>query len=269
MRQRELEPSASVPAYFGAELRRLRKLSGLSQEELGAKINYTGALVSMIEMALRTPSLQFAEMCDRVLETDGTLTRLWPLVIKTIYPIWFQGFVELEATATAIFTFNPQNVDGLLQTEDYARAVLQAASWSEDVEQRVAARLERQKLLEHPARPLVWAILDEAVLRRPVGGRDVLRGQLKRLAELATLRRIVLQILPFSAGEHACMDGAMTIMSFSDGPDEVYIEGPGTAQLISRQSDVETCRLRYDLAKAVALSPAASVEMIMVMMEET
>src|ERR1700722_946418 len=172
MRQRELEPSASVPAYFGAELRRLRKLSGLSQEELGAKINYTGALVIMIEMALRTPSLQFAEMCDRVLETDGALARLWPLVNKTIYPSWFQGFVKLEAAATAILYFEAQNVPGLLQTEGYARAMLQAC-WSEDVEQRVTARLDRQQILERPSTPLVWAILDEAVLRRPVGGRDV------------------------------------------------------------------------------------------------
>ena len=267
MQQRELEPSASVPAFFGSELRRYRKAARLTQDELGERINYTGALIGMIETATRTPTLQFAEMCDRVMDTDGSLTRLWPLVNKTIYPSWFQGYVELEAIATAIFSFNPQNVPGLLQTEDYARALLQAC-WSEDVEQRVAARLERQKLLESPSTPLVWAILDESVLRRPIGGREVLREQLKHLAELATSRRIVLQVLPFSAGAHACSDGMMYLLSFKDGPDVVYIEGPGSGQLISQSSEVETCRLRYDLAKAVALSPAASVEMIKAIMEE-
>jgi transcriptional regulator with XRE-family HTH domain len=267
MQQRELEPSASVPAFFGSELRRYRKAAGLTQEELGERINYTGALIGMIETTLRTPTLQFAEMCDRVMDTDGLLTRLWPLVNKTIYPSWFQGYVELEATATAIFSFNPQNVPGLLQTEDYARTLLQAC-WSEDVEQRVAARLERQKLLGPPPSTLVWAILDESVLRRPIGGRDVLREQLKHLAELATSRRIVLQVLPFSVGAHACSDGMMNLLSFKDGPDLVYVEGLGSGHLITEPNEVESCRLRYDLAKAAALSPVASVELIKAIMEE-
>ena len=268
MQQRELEPSASVPAFFGAELRRARKLAGLTQDELGERINYTGALIGMIETTLRTPTLQFAEMCDRVLDTDGSLSRLWPLVNKTIYPSWFQGYMELEATASVIASFNPQAVPGLFQTEEYARAVLQAACWTEDVEQRVAARLARQKLLDHPSTPLVWAVLDEAVLRRVVGSREILRGQLKKLAELISSRRIVLQVLPFGAGEHACMDGSMTILSFEDGDDVVYVEGPGSGQLITQTNDVQNCRLRYDLAKAVALSPAASLKMIKAIMEE-
>jgi transcriptional regulator with XRE-family HTH domain len=266
MQQRELEPSASVPAFFGAELRRARKLAGLTQEELGERINFTGALIGMIETTLRTPTLQFAEMCDRVLDTDGSLTRLWPLVHKI--PTWFRDYVELEATATTIQTYEVQTVPGLLQTIDYARAVLSAGR-AENVEERVAARMERQSILSRPTPPLLWAVLDEAVLRRPVGGSTVMRAQLKQLAELASSRRIVIQVLPYSAGEHACMDGAMSILSFQDGPDMVYLEGPGNGQMIDRQEDVEDCHLRYDLAKATALSPAASVAMIRTVMEET
>lgn len=157
---------------------------------------------------------------------------------------------------------------GLLQTEAYARALLEAC-WSNDVEQRVAARISRQSILEHPTQPLLWAVMDESVLRRPIGGRAVMNAQLKRLAELAISRRIVLQVLPYDVGAHACTDGAMTILSFSEGPDVVYVEGPGSGQLINQPEDVEQCHLRYDLARAAALSPQASVQMIHTILEES
>src|SRR5215469_8916492 len=98
----ELDPSSSVLAYFGSELRRFRVAAGLSQERLGEVVNYTGALVGLVETAKRTPSRDFAELCDQALETDGALSRLWPLVNRGSFPSWFRGFVELEATATSI-----------------------------------------------------------------------------------------------------------------------------------------------------------------------
>lgn len=266
MPRRELEPGAPVPVFFGAELRRYRKLAGLSQEELGERVGCTGALVGMVETALRMPGLQLTVVCDRVLGTGGSLARLWPLLHR--YPALFQGYVELEVTASVIASFSAQAVPDLFQTGDYARALLQAACWAEDVEQRVAARVERQRILEHPSPLLVWAVLDEAVLRRPVGGREVMREQLKRLVGLADSRRVVVQVLPFSAGAHACMNGSTTILSFTDGDDVVYAEGAGSGQLISQSDDVQDCRLKLDLAKAVSLSPAASLEMIKVVMED-
>lgn len=114
----------------------------------------------------------------------------------------------------------------------------------------------------------MWALLDEAVLRRPVGGNETMREQLKRLADLAAARRIVLQVIPDSVGAHACMDGAMTLLSFSEGSDVAYIEGPGTGQLIDRPEEVAQCQHRYDLSRAVALSPDASVRLTMAAMEE-
>ncbi|HEV2638159.1 MAG TPA: helix-turn-helix transcriptional regulator [Actinocrinis sp.] len=264
---RELDPSSSVAAYFGSELRRYRTAADLSQGRLGEIINYTGALVGLVETAKRTPSRDFAERCDDALNTDGALGRLWPLVNRGNFPSWFRGYVELEATATSIATFEVQAVPGLLQTADYARAVLSAGRPG-DVEEKVIARLERQHVLEQAAPPLLWAILDEALLRRPVGGTATMRAQLKRLAELAGAQRIVLQVLPFGTGEHACMDGAMTILSFAEGPDVVYLEGPGNGQLINQPEQVDQCQLRYDLVRAAALSPAASVDMICAAMEE-
>ncbi len=262
----ELDPSSSVLAYFGSELRRYRTAAGLSQERLGEIVIYSGALVGLVETAKRVPTRDFAERCDAALETDGALARLWPLVNRSNFPSWFRGYVELEATATSIRTFEPQNVPGLLQTDGYARALMEAC-WTEAVDERVAARLDRQRLLEQ-APPQFWAILDEAVLRRPIGGREVMRGQLARLMGLVASRRIVLQVLPYDVGAHACSDGAMSVLSFSEGPDLVYVEVHGSGHLIEQAEAVRAAQLRYDLTRAAALSPEASVAMIEAVMEE-
>jgi transcriptional regulator with XRE-family HTH domain len=118
---RELEPSASVLAFFGAELRRLRAAADLSQEELGQRVTYSASLIGMIETARRAPSRDLAERCDAALDTGGALTRLWPLVSQEALPRWFQPFAELERAATSIRSWEPLVVPGLLQTEDYAR----------------------------------------------------------------------------------------------------------------------------------------------------
>jgi transcriptional regulator with XRE-family HTH domain len=266
---RALDPSASIAALFGSELRRYRTAAGLTQEELGDALIYTGSLVGQIETARRTPSLDFAERCDEVLGTGGALAGLWPFVNReAMVPSWFRGFVEMEAAAARIQTYVVQMVPGLLQTEGYARTLFEAY-WSQDVDARVEARMERQKILRKSTPPLFWAIIDEAALRRPIGSKEVMAEQLKRLVEISS-RRIVVQVLPYSAGAHACMDGEMTILSYSDSPDIVYFEGPGSAQLIEREDEVEQFRLRYDLVKTAALTPQASIELIQtILLEES
>jgi len=264
---RELDPSSSVLAYFGSELRRFRTAANLSQGRLGEVINYTGALVGLIETAKRTPSRDFAERCDDVLNTEGALSRLWPLVNQRLFPSWFRGYVELEATATRILSFDVQVVPGLLQTEHYARAVLLAGRHP-NVDELVAARLDRQRILGQSEPPLYWVVLDEGVLRRRVGGPEVMREQLKRLVELTASPRIVVQVLPYDAGAHAGVDGPLTILSFDESSDAVYVEGIGSGQLMTRPEEVERCRLVYDLVRAVALSPEASADMIVATMEE-
>lgn len=264
---RELDPSSSVLAYFGSELRRFRTAANMTQGQLGDAINYTGALVGLIETAKRTPARDFAERCDAVLNTGGALIRLWPLVNQRLFPSWFRGYVELEATATRLLSFDVQVVPGLLQTEAYARAVLLAGRHP-NIDELVAARLDRQRILTQPEPPLYWVVLDEGVLRRRVGGSAVMREQLKRLVEAATSPRIVLQVLPYDAGAHAGVDGPLTILSFDEGTDAVYIEGIGSGQLMTQPEEVARCHLVYDLVRAVALSPEASVAMIAAITEE-
>ena len=270
VQQREFDPSSSVLAFFGSELRRFRTQAGLSQDRLGEIINYTGSLVGLVETARRSPSRQFAERCDAALGTDGQLARLWPLVHQGSFPSWFRGFADLEATATKICNFQAQVVPGLLQTESYARAILRAGrprDSDEQIEKRTAARLGRQAILSGPTPPLLWVVLDEAVLCRPIGAAVVMRGQLERLATLAETPGYFIQVLPFSRGEHAALDGSLTLLSFAEGPDMAYAEGPHTGQLVDRPEQVEECALAYDLLRADALPPDASLARIRTAME--
>jgi transcriptional regulator with XRE-family HTH domain len=264
---RELDPSASVLAFFGSELRRLRLAAGLSQERLGEIVNYTGALVGLIETASRTPSRDFTERCDGALGAEGALTRLWPLVSRSGLPRWFQGYAELEARAVEVRTYQAQVVHGLLQTEAYARAVLRPARPA-DLDRLTAARMERQQVLAQSEAPRLWMVLDEAVLRRTVGGAEVMRTQLGRLLELRESPRAVVQVLPYSAGAHAGLNGSFTLFSFADSPDIAYSEGYGGVQTLTETKEVADCVLQYDLVRAAALSPDDSAEFISQVMED-
>jgi hypothetical protein len=194
--------------------------------------------------------------------------RLWPLVNRGNFPSWFRDFVDLEAGATRIQAFEAQLVPGLLQTEAYAQAVLRAGRHP-DVAERVAARLDRQRILSRSTPPLLWAVIDEGVLRRCIGSPTVMQEQLKRLVEVATSPHIVLQILPYSSGAHAGLGGSMTTLSFDESPDVAYVAGIGSGQLILSPEGVERCRLVYDLVRAAALSPEASADMILETIEST
>lgn len=264
---RELDPSASALAYFGSELRRLRRAAGLSQERLGEIVNYTGALVGLVETAERNPGLDFTERCDGALGAEGALVRLWPLVNKSGLPRWFQGYAELEARAVELRTYQAQVVHGLLQTEDYARAVLRP-SRPADLDRLTAARMERQGMWTRAEPPRLWMVLDEAVLRRTVGGTQVMRPQLQVLLEHRQSARIIIQVLPYSTGAHAGLNGSFTLFSFGDSPDIAYSEGYGGAQSLTETSEVAECTLKYDLVRAAALSPDDSAELIAQILED-
>jgi DNA-binding XRE family transcriptional regulator len=268
MQQRDLDPSASVPAFFGAELRRYRKAAKLTQEELGERINYTGALIGMIETTLRTPTLQFAEMCDRVLETGGALARLWPLI--SLYPARDPDLGGLEASAVSIRSMSPLVLPDLLQTSEYALAMLMGmvGAVPEDLGQSVATLMERQEILHRETRPLLWCVVGEVALRSPVGGREVMRDQLKALLAASESRSAVVQVVPLDAGAHPGLDGRLTLLSFADGPDVGYISGHGVTTLIEAADKLTACQYRYNLTVATALSPSHSADAIRAMLED-
>lgn len=267
MPTKPIDASESPAAFFASELRRFREASGYSQKELGAKIGYSEQAVCMVELAKRTPAEAFTKGCDDALATDGTLLRLWPLVKRASVQRWFQEYVELESRAVSIHSWDPQNVPGLFQTEPYAHQLI-AAYRGSDTDALVAARIARQDSVFVPGGPQLWAVVDEAVLHRPIGSREVWREQLVRLVELGSSTNRILQVLPFAAGAHACSDGAVILLCFEDGPDVAFADGPGQGRVVERNEEVRGFRLRYDLVRAQALSPAASLALIESMIKE-
>ncbi|MEV5261946.1 helix-turn-helix transcriptional regulator [Streptomyces anulatus] len=262
-----LDPDASPLAYYGGELRRQREAQGLTQPQLGTIIFCTGSLVGQIETTKKIPTRDFSERVDAALGTDGTFSRLVGLVLRSQLPTWFQPYADMEAKAAYISTYQAQVVYGLLQTEEYARALL-APGMPDDPDRLVAARMERQRILERERPPLAWAILDEAVLYRMIGGPAVMRTQLQKLLDYSAHRWMRIQVLPFEAGEHASLDGSFTGMRFDDDPDIVYTEDLISGHMTANPETVREASLRYAHLQAAALSVGESAARISRVMEE-
>ncbi|MDX3751980.1 helix-turn-helix transcriptional regulator [Streptomyces sp. AK08-02] len=264
---RELDPSASPLDYFGFELRRKREEAGLTQGELGGCIFCTGSLVGQVETARKVPTREFAERVDAALGTDGEFSRLVGLVLRSQLPHWFQAYAEMEARASYISTYQAQVMYGLLQTEEYARAVLGVRS-DVDLDSRVAARMERQRVLARVQPPVAWVVLDEAVLHRRIGSREIMRNQLARLLELPAGGWTQVQVLPFDVGQHHGLPGTFNLLRFDDDPDVVYTEDFVQGHMTADPDKLKEGFHRYDHLKASALSVEASAKLITRVMEE-
>ncbi|MEU0167754.1 helix-turn-helix domain-containing protein [Streptomyces collinus] len=262
-----LDPGASPLDYYGYELRRHREAAGLTLKQLGGILNYTGSLVGQIETARKVPTPEFSERADAALGTDGMFSRLVELVLRSRLPAWFQQVAELEMRAVAMCTFHTHLVHGLLQTAVYASAVLGALDKT-DLDDRVSARLARQRIFEKSEPPVFWAVISEAALHQEMGGRETMRGQLAHLLSYEGNPRINIQVLPFSAGGHAGLQGSFDLFRFHGDPDIVYTEGYGSGHPTANPDTVKDCSLRYDHLQAAALSLRDSAELIRRVMEE-
>jgi transcriptional regulator with XRE-family HTH domain len=190
---------------FASQLRAWRQQMGWTQVEAADKLGYSASLVSGIETMDKTPTADFAQHCDTIFQTPGTFATMRDLVAREVWPSYFAPVIELEATAIRIHEWEMRVVPGLLQTEDYARAVISAGrpqDTSAAIDRAVSARLERQAILnrEHP--PVLWHVLHEGVLRHVVGSPAIMRDQLDKLTALACEPGVVIQILPFTASDH-------------------------------------------------------------------
>ncbi|MFJ6049361.1 helix-turn-helix transcriptional regulator [Streptomyces sp. NPDC092307] len=264
---RELDPSASPLDYYGYELRRLREAAGLKQAQLGEIIYCTGSLIGQIETTKRVPTRDFSERVDAALGTGGVFSRLVGLVLRSVLPTWFQPYAEMEARASYISTYQAQLVYGLLQTPAYARAVLGVRTEGE-LDAKVAARMERQRILDREDPPLMWVVLSEAVLHQEIGGREVMRNQLAHLLALQRSEWVKVQILPFEAGAHTGVMGSFTLLRFEDDPDIVYTEDFVQGHMTANPPALREGSLRYDHLQAAALSLEDSVARIARVMEE-
>ncbi|WP_369270738.1 helix-turn-helix domain-containing protein [Streptomyces sp. R11] len=262
-----LDPGASPLDYYGFELRRYREAAELTQKQLGDIVYCTGSLVGQIETARKLPTLPFSERVDVALGTGGALSRLHELVMRSQLPAWFQQVAELEARATEIGTFQTHMVHGLLQSKEYARAVLGVLD-DNDLDDRTAVRLARQRIFERGEPPVFWMILSEAALYQEIGGSATMHGQLAHLLSFEHNPRINVQVLPFSAGAHAGSQGSFTVFRFPSDPVIVYTEGYGSGRPTANPDTVKDCSLRYDHLQAAALSLKDSAELIRRVMEE-
>ncbi|MFF3328871.1 Scr1 family TA system antitoxin-like transcriptional regulator [Streptomyces sp. NPDC002888] len=261
-----------MAALFGARVRRLRTAAGMTQADLGQKTHVVSTRITQIERASGAkPTLELARALDAALGADNLLVELWPYVYREAFPDWSRAFMAYSERAVAIRQYAAHLVPGLLQTEEYARTVLSVGttlSSEEQLEERLTARMGRQNRLGSPGRPELWAVLDEAVLRRPIGGRTVMRDQLERLLESAASSHVTVQVLPFDQGEHDVMGGSLTVLTMPDGSEIAYTEGAHFGQLIEEPAEVRKFAVTYDRLRAAALPPLMSLDMIRSVMED-
>lgn len=268
---KDLDPSSSPRALLGAELRHARERKGLSQEALGLKLFVSGTFVGQLEAGTRRLRPDMARMIDEVLGTGGFFERNCEAANKSRYPEHFAEAAEAEAQATAIRQYAPLLIPGLLQTPAYAHAVNRAydpTAPEETIDEWVAGRMARTRLLDDPTTPLLWMVLDEAALRRETGGREVMAEALRHVADLARRSRVIVQVLPFSAGAHKAMEGSLRLMDFEDAPSLVYFEGPSTGRLEDDPATVTHLKFTFELLTASALSPKESLALIEAMAQD-
>lgn len=252
--------------FFGAELKRRREDAGLSQSALGTRVFVSGGYIGQFEQAIRKPQLDVAERIDEVLQTDGIFERMCrKLIAETPYAEYFAHVAELEQLATEICDFAPAVVPGLLQTVDYARAVFLADhpfATDEYIEERVRARTDRAAILRDATRPVYWVILHEAALCTPVGNAEVMIEQLDHITTMIHERRVMVQVLPFSAGAYPGMGKMLKLMEFDDAPPTAYTEGVLSGTLLDEPVLVKQMQAAYDQLRATAESSAVSLALI-------
>ncbi|WP_280676959.1 helix-turn-helix transcriptional regulator [Kitasatospora sp. MAA19] len=259
--------------YYASELRRLREavVPRMSQEKLGALVFVSGGYIGQLETAVRVPQLDLSKRIDEALSTGGVLERLHALLDFSRFPDYFKHAKEYESQALTISEFAALIVPGVLQTPEYAHAIFLGAEptrTDEELAQLVAARLERAHAVTGSTGPELWYILDEAVLRRVVGTRSISAAQLRHLADLMIRRRVIIQVVTYEAGAHALLEGLLCLMTFADAPPLAYSEGPHAGQLLDDSRLVARCHRSYDLVRAAALSPEASLALILSAAEE-
>ncbi|MDN3272429.1 helix-turn-helix transcriptional regulator [Streptomyces sp. MA15] len=252
--------------FFGAELKRRREDAGFTQAELGTRVFVSGGYIGQFEQAIRKPQVDVAQRIDAALQTGGIFERLCrKLIDDRRYAEYFAKAAELEGLATKICDFAPALVPGLLQTPDYARSVTLAMNpfaSDEYIEDKVAGRMERQRLLNDATRPTYWVVLHEHVVRVPVGGPAVMAQQLEHVATLARRRTVVVQVLPYTVGAYAVMNGTLRLMEFDDAPPTAYTEAVYSGNLLDDPAVVKRATSTYDLIRAAALPPEASLALI-------
>ena len=272
--------AAVLRVLLGSQLRRFRESAGVTAEQAGFEIRASRSKISRLENGrVRLKHRDMSDLLTLYGVTDEDVQAKfitlagqanspdWWAQYSDVLPSWFEAYLGLEAAAATIRSFETQFVHGLFQTEDYARAVTGLGHKTvpaEEIERRVAVRLQRQGLLSRPDPPRIWSVMDEAVLRRPAGNPALMRAQCQHLIELAEVPHVTLQIVPFATGGHAGESGSFTVLRFEerDLPDVVYLEQLTGAIYLDQRPDVERYLEAADELSGAALTPAGTRQFI-------
>ncbi|MCX4819590.1 helix-turn-helix transcriptional regulator [Streptomyces sp. NBC_01142] len=251
---------------IGAQLAVFRKAARMTQAELAAQFHIHEETIASIEQGRRPLKPDFAEQLDELLDTKKALqTAVDKVPERERFPAFAQDFVEHEQEALTLLSYQTQAVPGLLQTEEYARAVfscLYPPLDEEQLEEWVQARLARQKVFARKPRPMVNFLLEESILHRPIGGRQVLRLQNQHLRRCAELPFLGLQIMPTDRGTHAGLDGPLVLLETPDHDQLAYIEGQHISFLVDDPDQVSMYQQKYGMLRSQALSPAESMGLL-------
>ncbi|GGS24015.1 transcriptional regulator [Streptomyces humidus] len=255
----------AVVVAFGQTMKTLRVRAGLEREEFGRRIGYSASTIASYEQGRRIPSPRTIERADEVLHAGGLLTVWKEQVERAQYPVFFQGMAKLEKEALELLMYDTHVVNGLLQTEQYMRALLAMRCPpldQETIEQRVTARLARQDILDRRPAPLLSFVMDEAVLRHRYGGKDVLRGQLEHLLLIGDKRNVEIQVMPVDCEDNAGVNGPFTVLTHKDSKRFVYSEAHATSTLETDSEQTVLAAARYGIIRSQALTPRESLKLI-------
>ncbi|KIF75186.1 DNA-binding protein [Streptomyces sp. 150FB] len=268
--RKELKPESSPRAAFGARIRRFREKRGWNQEELARRLEYSSQHISAVETNRKPPTLPFSRKVDLVFGVAGSsdsFEREWREIRHGSLLEGFPEYVSCESRAVEIRLFEVGIIPGPLQTPEYARAIADSAvrrgaSTPEQADERVAFLAERQAALVRPNPPMVIVVMDESCIRRPVGGPQVMGGQLDWLVEFAALPNTMVQVAPYDIGEHRPFNGLVNLLTLADRSVVSYVESETQGHLDRETTSVARMFMAYHQLQAVAASQAASVAMI-------
>ncbi|MGP3953761.1 helix-turn-helix domain-containing protein [Streptomyces sp. 7N604] len=260
------DDSGAVMKAVGRQVKLWREAAGLRQADFGSAIGYGEELVSSVERGRRIPRPEFLDKADEVLGAGGKIAAMKKDVAEARYPKKVRDLKKLEAETFELCAYNNSVIEGLVQTEEYARAVFGARRppFTEDeLEQRVAARIARQEIIDgSTARPVFSFVQCESTLRRLIGGRMVMRRQLERLLEIGQLRKVDLQVLPLSREENSGLGGSFRLLRLRDGSTVGHSEVQMISRVIADPKQVQILDMRYGIIRAQALTPRESLAFI-------
>lgn len=252
--------------FFGATLRAYRERAGMTRQELADRIAYAESTVLAFEAGKRVPKADQIPIIDAAIGADGALlVAARQLDEEGKYPEFFLEQASCEAACRSFMSYDSMAIPGLLQTEDYARAALQAGFPrvdDDEVERLLVGRLERQALLTRRPSADLSFVIDEAACRRPIGGVNVLREQLAKVVEYSELRNVAVQLLPLNSPEHNGLDGSAVLLTTDEGKDLGFIEGPTITVCVSLPEQVHTLAQRYGMIRTQALTTQDSIKAI-------